>query len=1264
VRWWVRFVVIALAVTWCVVLVPPANAAPPGRSAPQPGRIVSDEPARTTPDIVDGTVNSLTEVGDWIVVGGNFTGVQNPGASTTMPRRSVLAFDKATGRVSTAFDLHLNGVVYKVQAAPDGRSVYVGGSFSSAGGASVSNLVKVDVATGDLDTGFTAASLNGQVRDLEVVGDRLYVAGKFTHIGGHAQRALGTMNATTGRYDPYFGATLAGLHNPGQTGAVTDVLQISANPAGTALMAVGNFTTVDGQARSQIARFDIGGAAYGLSPWSTLQYTQACSRSFDTYMTDVEFSPDGSFFVVSSTGAYGGSGSNTGTSGCDVVARWANGNTAGARPVWTAYPGGDTTWTVEVTEDVVYAGGHQRWQNNPSAGDRPGEGAVERTGIAALDAVNGLPYSWNPTRARGVGVQDMVATEEGLYVGSDTELIGHTPGNRSHERVALLPLDGGHALPVVQDYGLPATVATVATGGSSLTRRRFDGDTVTSTSGAPGTTNQPAWGSATGAFMVGGRLYVAAANGTVTVRSFDGTSYGAPEVVDTADALVRQNTWHNSDVPSMTSLFFWKGRMYFTRSGQSQLYSRAFELEDDNVGQQRFTVPGPTGVSMSGVRGAFVADGAFYYADTSGRLFRSGWTDDGTASGPTGTAVQVSGPGVDGQSWSSRAMFVQQGSAPAPNREPTAAMTVTCSGTTCDFDALGSVDPDGTIATYDWDFGDGSVHGHQQSASHTYADPGDHEVTLTVTDDRGAPGSSTRVVTTTASDEAIGFVASADSEGNRSAHRVRVPDQVEVGDRLLLFFSANTVKPTYTAPAGWTALESQDGRNYVSRVYTKVAEAGDAGSDVTISSSSYAKDHLAVVAYRGTDQGTPVSASALQDDSVADHRTPVVQVPDGGGWLVSYWAEKSSTATAWSAPAEVARRASSATTAGSGRMLALVADSNGLVPRGSGGGVLATADAPGRGASSTIVLQAAPGDPGGTGDNRAPEAELAPPSCTGLTCSFDASGSSDPDGDALTYDWDFGDGSPHANGPTTTHAYADGGSRTVTLTVRDAAGATDTSTVEVTPVAPGDPADLARVGAATSVGNRMRHRVAVPDDVRVGDRLVLLMTANSTRPTYTGPAGWTEAAAQDGSGIVLRVWTRLAQPGDPGSTVEVRSSGYAKSNLSVAAYRSAGSSPTLTAIATHVDDSSGADHVSPAVDVSRDGSWVLTYWADKSSSTTAWDLPPGVSSRTSGFGSGSGHIASVLGDSDGPVGPGRAGEQTATANSTSSRGTTVTVVLG
>jgi len=65
------------------------------------------------------------------------------------------------------------------------------------------------------------------------------------------------------------------------------------------------------------------------------------------------------------------------------------------------------------------------------------------------------------------------------------------------------------------------------------------------------------------------------------------------------------------------------------------------------------------------------------------------------------------------------------------------------------------------------------------------------------------------------------------------------------------------------------------------------------------------------------------------------------------------------------------------------------------------------------------------------------------------TVTFDGSTSSDPDGTITAYNWDFGDGSS-ASGSSTTHVYTSQGTYTITLTVTDNAGLTDTDIALVT----------------------------------------------------------------------------------------------------------------------------------------------------------------------------------------------------------------------
>src|SRR5205809_542201 len=85
-----------------------------------------------------------------------------------------------------------------------------------------------------------------------------------------------------------------------------------------------------------------------------------------------------------------------------------------------------------------------------------------------------------------------------------------------------------------------------------------------------------------------------------------------------------------------------------------------------------------------------------------------------------------------------------------PNQSPTAAFPApSCSGLTCSFTDQSS-DPDGTIASRQWNFGDGSATSSQANPSHTYAARWPLTVALTLTDNQNATGSVSHPVTDTA----------------------------------------------------------------------------------------------------------------------------------------------------------------------------------------------------------------------------------------------------------------------------------------------------------------------------------------------------------------------------------------------------------------------------------------------------------------------------------------------------------------------------------
>jgi myo-inositol-hexaphosphate 3-phosphohydrolase len=585
--------------------------------------------------------------------------------------------------------------------------------------------------------------------------------------------------------------------------------------------------------------------------------------------------------------------------------------------------------------------------------------------------------------------------------------------------------------------------------------------------------------------------------------------------------------------------------------------------------------------------------------------------------------------------------------ATAGNASPTASFTVSCPTLTCTFDASSAADPDGTVASWSWDFGDGAT-GTGRIVDHTYTSPAPRTVALTVRDDQGAVGVATDMAEPVAQAGGVVFVGAAATNGSRTTHSVRIPTTVQAGDTLLVVFTGGSNTPV-TSPSGFTTLQSGSGDLITGRLWSRVAAAGDAGRTISVGTSTQTKSDLSVVAYRGAGPG-PFSAMRVDTTTATTRTTPTAPVAEAGSLLVSYWADRSTATTAWAVPpGQVVRSATAGT--GGGHVSSVLTD--GAAPAtGTAGGLTATADSAGsRAITVSAVLR-----PVATGQT--PVASFTS-SCVQLECTLDASGSSDPDGAVVGYAWDLGDGT-QAQGATVSHTYAGPGPRTVRLTVTDDSGATATTIRSVEPTSASDAVQF--VAAAATNGNRTNHSVGIPSTVQSGDALLLFFTGSVSTATITGPAGWTLVQSTSASGIVGRVWMRAAGAADPGTTVTVVSSALVKSDLTVAAYRGA-ADPPVGASAGRTDTTATAVRVTPTVPVPESGSWLVSYWADKSSTTTSWMPPAGQVVRSTTTGTGGGRITALLTDGGAPVPPGTAGGLTATADAASSRAVVFSVVV-
>ncbi|TDU87109.1 PKD repeat protein [Kribbella voronezhensis] len=698
--------------------------------------LVSDDPANWTPNVLDGSVKSIQQFGDRIMIGGDFSQIQSKDGTTTYTRHNLAAFNATTGQIDTTFVPDPDGEVSTIIPAEDGVNAYVAGYFNNISGGGSPSLAKINILTGARVSGFKAPKLDGRVKDLRLSNGRLWIAGLFTTVAGNAQTALATVNPTTGAFDPYMRLQIAGVHH----GGVTTVMKMDITPDGSELVAIGNFDTISGVKHHQALMLNLTGATAAVENWQTNFYNTACSSSFETYMRDLDISPDGSYFVISTTGAYGGS-----MIACDSTSRWnIDARGSGLTAKWIDNTGGDTTYAVAITGTVVYTGGHARWQNNPFAADSPGQGAVSRPGIAALDPINGLPLSWNPTRDRGVGVFDLLPTPAGLWVGSDTDRIG---ASEYHARIAFFPLTSGGLIPPGNTPTLPNNVFVasrrsgilIPSYDNTISKSSYNGTTATPLSAVPA--GGITWSNIRGAFMLNGQMYAGWSNGGFDRRTFDGTTFGAPTAVNTGDLLTNMSTWH-SEVQGITGMFFDSGRIYYTRSGQSSLYYRYFTPESDVVGANVFTATGNvTGITWSNVTGMFLAGNQLYWAQSGDSTLRKMTFNSATGAPVAGTAVSLNTGGID---WRSRTLFLyQDATGQGPNQLPTAQAAVNCTDLNCTYSSAGSSDPDGTIASYAWTFGDGGT-STDANPSHHYAAAGTYSVGLTVTDNRG--GTNTKTV--------------------------------------------------------------------------------------------------------------------------------------------------------------------------------------------------------------------------------------------------------------------------------------------------------------------------------------------------------------------------------------------------------------------------------------------------------------------------------------------------------------------------------------
>lgn len=203
------------------------------------------------PQVSGGTVEGIAISGSTVYASGSFTSIGG------QARNGLAALDAGTAEAS-AWNPNLNlntnpGETTEVPALDvSGATVFVGGDFTSVGGMSRTDLAAIDTTTGEatawnpgLTPYFSFPSVGeSPIRALAVAGGVVYVGGTFSSAGGQPRGDLAALDATTGAATSW---------NPGVSSASSENTTVGALIATPSTVYVGgSFTTLGGSARSDL----------------------------------------------------------------------------------------------------------------------------------------------------------------------------------------------------------------------------------------------------------------------------------------------------------------------------------------------------------------------------------------------------------------------------------------------------------------------------------------------------------------------------------------------------------------------------------------------------------------------------------------------------------------------------------------------------------------------------------------------------------------------------------------------------------------------------------------------------------------------------------------------------------------------------------------------------------------------------------------------------------------------------------------------------
>ena len=353
----------------------PSGSVLPTPGVPGPGTNLFRVAGVPTPTwMPNDAVHALATDGTYVYLGGDFTSLHAPTGPATATYTRLARINLKTGVADPGWTPTVDGSVLSLALNSSGTALYLGGTFTTVDGQARANLAAVSTTGSGPVTSFNPGP-NNRVQAILTDGSELVVGGAFTQIAGLKQPRLAKVMIPSGVLDTTFSPTIDG-----------PVESMAAVPGQSAYAVGGNFATIDGTARNDIAI--VTSSAGSPTSWNA---TGACTAPAGCPVLSIVIS--GAQLFVAQGGPGGRAAAYNLSSGAIQWAIAADGNCQ----------------VVAVAGTDVFVGGHFN----------PQFGTAVRHSLAAVDAATGaIDPSFAPTVGKAYpGTWALLVTPQGLVVG-------------------------------------------------------------------------------------------------------------------------------------------------------------------------------------------------------------------------------------------------------------------------------------------------------------------------------------------------------------------------------------------------------------------------------------------------------------------------------------------------------------------------------------------------------------------------------------------------------------------------------------------------------------------------------------------------------------------------------------------------------------------------------------------------------------------------------------------------------------------------------